>query len=314
MLFRRSLFHEKDDWNDVIYRSVVALLIASLLGIRGYRKNSLSLSGAFAAVVVGFLTFFSGIHFAVILLSFFFASSRITKVQQQKKRRLEADFKEGGQRDLWQVFSNSIPAVVVALLYYRIHGTTLSLESAQEIYLIPISPCFLFSFCLGFYACCSGDTWSSELGILANSNPILITNFRKVPPGTNGGITLVGILAAIAGGSVVGISTWATVLLKNYHQEIVDSSLENAHFLIFVGAIAGLVGSLIDSLLGATVQFSGFSKILGRSVNCPSDAEDVKKISGWNLLSNNQVNLISASLTGIVSGVSLCIWNRSSNL
>lgn len=53
---------------------------------------------------------------------------------------------------------------------------------------------------LAYYCECSADTWGSEIGILS-PKPYLLLNPRKpVPAGTNGGISVLGMSAAVCAG------------------------------------------------------------------------------------------------------------------
>ncbi|CAI5515484.1 unnamed protein product [Closterium sp. Naga37s-1] len=73
--------------------------LALFMAARGFRKRSLSSSGAAAAFVVGSLTMTAGARFGVTLIAFFLSSSKLTRLGAQHKRRVEERFKEGGQRD-----------------------------------------------------------------------------------------------------------------------------------------------------------------------------------------------------------------------
>lgn len=71
--------------------------------------------------------------------------------------------------------------------------------------------------------------------------------------GTNGGVTLVGLLSSFLGGMAVGIAYYITQLV---FVSDLDVSAPQWPIIVF-GAAAGLLGSILDSYLGATMQYSG---------------------------------------------------------
>ena len=153
--------------------------------------------------------------------------------------------------------------------------------------------------CLSSLACCCGDTWASEVGSVIGGTPRLITNWRVVPKGTNGGVTLIGTLCSLAGGLLVGVAYWITeaVIIK-LNSDTSISIMWSVIPYALIGASAGLFGSLIDSLLGATIQFSGYSEKLDKIVGTPG--RGVTHISGFNIISNHSVNLLSSLFTALV--------------
>lgn len=95
----------------------VPLLLALLLSAHGLRKGSLSTSGSIAAFFVGYLSLAveGNKTFGVVLLCFYLAGSRATKVKSEFKAKCEREegtgqhkSAGGGGRDAWQVASNGL--------------------------------------------------------------------------------------------------------------------------------------------------------------------------------------------------------------
>ncbi|OLY80851.1 Transmembrane protein 19 [Smittium mucronatum] len=94
-----------------------------------------------------------------------------------------------------------------------------------------------------FYSCCAGDTWASELGPLSSDWPKLVGTSIEVPPGTNGGITKLGMLASALGGATVGLSMDICYWYQ-YYPLIRDNALPRIPFH-FLGAVFGFTGSMV---------------------------------------------------------------------
>lgn len=113
------------------------------------------------------------------------------------------------------------------------------------------------------YACVAADTFSSELGILSKGEPRLITswNLRKVPRGTNGGVSLVGLGAGLLGSMII---VTASMLLLPLCTDATAMriggaagwSLEQRRWLILGLTLWGFLGSVVDSILGGLFQAS----------------------------------------------------------
>lgn len=236
-----------------------------------------------------------------MLLAFFFTSSKLTSFKDEDKA-VEEDHKSGGYRDWKQVASNGVIPALLAVAAAAITGRMdLPVRSASHNALSAMYAAFL-----GYYACCCGDTWASELGQLSTEEPRLITTLRPVRKGTNGGVTLLGLAASIMGGLFVGVIFYVSGMVSpsasgyTYHHHNIGVGGLPQWALVLLGVFAGLLGSLLDSLLGATIQFTGYNRSTGLLTSTMS--EKVTPISGIAILDNNMVNAVSASITCVVCG------------
>ncbi|KAG2034374.1 hypothetical protein BDR03DRAFT_965148 [Suillus americanus] len=102
----------------------------------------------------------------------------------------------------------------------------------------------------------------------------------------------------------MGVTMFISLIVENAHCR--SSWVTILPSLLFWGSVAGAGGSLMDSFLGATVQRTRYSvdkKIIltGHSAEPDRGRKDtVKVISGLNLLTNNQVNLLSSTGTALI--------------
>src|SRR5690606_28830871 len=103
---------------------------------------------------------------------------------------------------------------------------------------------------VGSLAAAAADTWATEIGPLSRERPRMILSGRKVPAGTSGAVTAAGTLAGVAGAVTVWASAWVTVLLTDP-----AGGASYGVWTTFAAVVAaGAVGSLADSVAGASIQ------------------------------------------------------------
>lgn len=253
---------------------ILGFFLAVIVAYAAYRIRSLDRSGAFAALVVGTVTFgLGGLSWAILLLTFFITSSGLSRAFKNRKKEANEKYAKGGQRDAGQVFGNGgIPTLFAALHYFFPGATWPWLGFAASL------------------AAVNADTWATELGVLNPNSPRLITDLRKVvEKGTSGGVSLVGTLASLAGSGIIGLLATLLPALS-----VVEGSPTGIDWEIFLWVtIAGLLGALFDSFLGATVQAIYYCPSCQKETErnpIHSCGTETTQIRGWAWLDNDLVN------------------------
>jgi uncharacterized protein (TIGR00297 family) len=265
----------------------IGFVLAVVIAFLAYRARSLSTSGAYAATFVGTIIFgIGGWQWAILLLTFFITSSALSHAFKKSKQDLNEKYSKGYERDAGQVLGNGVLATVFAALHAFFPNA--------------LWPWVGFAAAL---AAVNADTWATELGVLNPTPPRMVTNLRKrVEKGTSGGVSLWGTGASFLGSFVIALL--AAFLNPTGILNTNDWSL----FLIVT--IAGLLGSLFDSLLGATVQ---------AIYVCPKDQKETERhplhicgaqtvqIRGWKWLNNDWVNFACGAFGVVITLTILAI-------
>ncbi|MBI3913285.1 MAG: DUF92 domain-containing protein [Chloroflexi bacterium] len=268
---------------------LLGILFSLAIAAFGYARGSLSRGGAFGAMIVGTLVFAGGgLLWAVLLVAFFVSSSALSHYHARAKEPLAEKFQKGPRRDFAQVLANGGAGALIALAYG-----------------FNPQPAFFFAF-LGALATVNADTWATELGVLSKTPPRLITTGKIVATGTSGGITRLGTLVALGGALFIGMIAALSIAIGklSYLTSNFQPPISNLPVFIFVTAFSGLVGSLFDSVLGATVQaiyYCDFdqTETESRVHRC---GRATRRVRGWRWLDNDAVNFL-ASVAGSVVAI-----------
>ncbi len=218
---------------------VLALMLS--IGYISYKVNTADITGALSGVLLGVLIIiFGGISWFAILFVFLVLGGAFTRYKYGYKKSLGIAEAEGGARGYSNVFGNGLVALILAV------AGGLAVKGG----IFVGNPLFLIGY-LGAIATATGDTLASEIGETSKVQPVEIINFKKVPAGTNGAISILGEISSIVGSAVIGMLAIFLGMAKIH--------------VLPITIFGGFIGTNMDSLLGATLENRGY--LTNSSVN-----------------------------------------------
>ena len=254
-----------------------------LAAAAAYRARALSEDGAVAAACVGTALLVSGGFPAYALLMVFFLSSNAIGRATRSRVPPSGIEEKGDRRDALQVLANSGSALAALVLHVVFkHGA------------------FLVAFGAAL-AAANADTWASELGILSRRPPRHLLSGQELPAGTSGAVSLLGFLSSALGALLVGFFFFLLYLPPM-------RSVGLAQRAVVVVIAAGFLGSLVDSLLGATVQAQYRSADAGKLTERPFEGGRPNRLErGLSWVSNDTVNAAATLAAGAAAAAAYAL-------
>jgi len=218
------------DWQEIAIKLVRNLPWAVganlVLSVAAFLLKTVTAFGAFVGAAIGMVVFLSlGWQGFVVLGLFFALGSAASKAGYKVKDALGAAQEKGGARSASHALANCGAGATCAVLALLLGGKG--------------GAGFRLAFVASF-AAAAADTTATEVGTALSKRAILLSRLKKTAPGTPGAISIAGTVAAFWGALVVGCAGWAVGLVDLQGATVVT--------------IAGLVASILESLLGGSAR------------------------------------------------------------
>jgi uncharacterized protein (TIGR00297 family) len=242
------------------------LLISFAILIAALKLRAITPDGVVAAILTAMTLYaLGGVWLGASLLVFFVLGSAVSRVRNERKRAAEATQEDGGARNWKQVLCNSLPACI--LLWFA--------------HFFPEQK-FLVLLSFAVFSAAAADTFSSEIGMLSGGKVFNILNGKPIRSGLSGGVSWAGL-----GAGILGSVTLSLLALPQFGWSGVA-----------VATLLGFLGSIVDSILGASLQRK-YIGLRGQLQDKPNRRNE-KPVLGFRVITNNAVNMISLSI------ISLC--------
>lgn len=241
-------------------RIILGALFAVGFCIIAFLLNWLSLDGARAGAVLGTVVFgLGGLSVTFLVLFFFLSSTLISRDDEIDWESIPYNNARRMRRDGLQVWSNGFWLSVFLMLGFIFDAEVFWIGAVSAL------------------STATADTWATELGSRRfRARTYLLNGLQEVDPGTDGGVSLPGTVATLAGS--LSISFFAVYLF---------SLPLSAFYIIFA---AGFLGCLADSYFGATFQHKN------RAISLP-----FLESGRTETVDNNMVNFMSTGVGSLLA-------------
>ena len=190
-----------------------------------YTRNKLTLAASISGGIIAMLVYFcAGITGFCMMAAFFIMAILATAYKKSEKKKTSTEHPE--KRNARQVWANGGLAGLAGAISFFIDNK----------FIFPLVIACVFS-------SAAADTISSELGMVKGKKFINILTFQPDQKGLDGVISMEGCLWGLAASMLIG---WIYYLGF--------SSLSN----FFIIILAGTIGNLSDSLMGAVWERKGW--------------------------------------------------------
>jgi uncharacterized protein (TIGR00297 family) len=200
---------------------LLAAGITVAFALLGWLSRGVNASGAVAGAAVAFVLAARDLRMFWVLLLVFAITFMATRIGGSRKRQLSVSEAPEG-RSGSQVMANlGVAALLTALM--PVGWQLMALAALAE---------------------AAADTSSSEVGMAFPGKTVLLTSWKPVAPGADGGVSVSGTAAALIAAGAVGVAANLFQLAGGHHALVI--------------IYAGVLGMLVDSLLGALLERRGY--------------------------------------------------------
>lgn len=212
---------------------IFVLFLLIVLFFLSFRLKVLDKEGNIFSFILGLVVgLFGGLYWLILLLTFVVLGFIGTKFKYETKKKRGVAEKRRGKRGWYNVLANGLIPAIIAFFSPQLGTTGIIMYTTS-------------------LAVATSDTLASEIGVLSDDVYLIINPFKRVKPGLDGGVSLLGQGAAFSGAFLISL---ISLLLIPFGNPEFERNISNFLFPFFFG----FIGCQIDSVLGATLEREGY--------------------------------------------------------